>query len=383
MIIDYWTYLFYTFFALLTILGANTLLTYSKDTNNQISFNYSKPGIHLFIVAYTLIIGLRYMVGRDYYGYFNWFKELKATGVFPVDNEVGFIFLNKLIVYLDFHYSFLFIVIAFLQIFFLVKSIEKFPFLRPWFFFFFFSCLLFFISMNAMRQTIAFFIFFYSLNNFLQKKYLLTFFLFLLALSFHKSIIMLYVLLPFVNKDWFKNVKLQVLILIASVFIFPLFIDRLLELVNPIINLLGYNYCIENLDYMAELSQESTKRDGLSIYMFFFIDLIIILYSDKLKLFFSKYNFQVYYNLFFIGLILSRLFANNFILARIAEYFIHFRILILSFLCFYLIYSKQAKFYRLNKAIVWLIAISMAAFFYKAIYNNAADCSPFQFVFEQ
>jgi len=382
MKIEYWTYFFYSLFILLTIVCSKTLLSYRKDLNNAWLTDMSKPGVHLFLASYSLIIGLRYMVGRDYFGYLNWFKELKATGVFPVDNEFGFIFLNKIIAFADLHFSVLFIAIALLQIFFILKAIEKISFLRGWFFFFFFTSLMFFVSMNVMRQTIAFFIFFYSLNLFLDKRYGLTFLMFVLAMSFHKSIILMYILLPFLKKDWFQNVKLQVGILVASVFIFPLFIDRLLEAVTPIINLLGYNYYIENLDYMDEITKENTAGDGLSIYMFFLIDLVIILYSETLKKQFQKYNIVAYYNIFFVGLILSRVFANNFILARTAEYFIHFRVVILSFLCFYLM-VPQLSGNVIRRAIVIILSLVMLSFFYKGIYNNAADCSPFQFVFEQ
>lgn len=382
MKIEYWTYFFYSLFILLTIVSANAFVTYKKDSNNAWAIDMSKPGVYLFLFSYSFIIGLRYMVGRDYFGYLNWFKELKATGVFPVDNEIGFVFLNKIIASSGLHFSFLFITIAFLQIFFIMKSTENISFLRSWFFFFFFTSLMFFVSMNVMRQTIAFFIFFYSLNLFLSKRYGLTFLLFLLAMSFHKSIIILYVLLPFLRKDWFKNVKVQIVVLVSSVFVFPLFIDRLLDFVTPIVNLLGYSYYIENLDYMAEISKENASGDGLSVYMFFLIDLVIILYSGNLKKEFQKYNIISYYNIFFVGVILSRLFANNFILARTAEYFIHFRVVILSFLCFYLL-VQQTSGNVLRRVVVIIIVMIMMSFFYKGIYNNAADCSPFQFVFEQ
>ncbi|MFV8360174.1 EpsG family protein [Flavobacterium sp. LS1P3] len=333
------------------------------------------------MLMYALVIGLRYKVGLDYIGYTGWFKELSRSGRFPVDNDFGFIWLNQFLVEFGFESYSLFIVFAFLQILFLLLFLKRIPFIRSWYFFFFFTSLLFFVSMNAMRQTLAFLIFMYCVQLFTNKKYYFAIFFGVFAFSIHKTVILLFVLLPILKFEWFKNVKLQIIILFLSVFILPSFFMVFLDYASPFINLLGYSYYIENLDLMNEITEENKRGDGLSIFLFFFIDLFIILFYEKLKEKFNSYNFIPFYNLFFVGLIMSRVFANNFILARIADYFIHFRVVMLAFLMFYIFNILKYPVNRIVKPVAIIICMAMLLFYYKAIYNNAAGIAPIQFIF--
>lgn len=375
------TYIFYTLFLILCILFSHKLISKKIGANNNFEIDFTRPGIYLFMLMYTLVIGLRYKVGRDYEGYTGWFKELRRSGHFPVDNDFGFIWLNQFLVEFGFESYSLFIIFAFLQILFLLLFLKSIPFLRSWYFFFFFTSLLFFVSMNAMRQTLAFLIFMYCVQLFTNKKYYNTLFFGILAFSIHKTVILLFVLLPILKFEWFKNVKLQIIILFLSVFILPSFFMVFLDYASPFINLLGYSYYIENLDLMNEITEENKRGDGLSIFLFFFIDLFIILFYEKLKEKFNNYSFIPFYNLFFVGLIMSRVFADNFILARIADYFIHFRVVILAFFMFYIFNVLKYPVNRIIKPVAVIICMAMLLFYYKAIYNNAANIAPIQFIF--
>ncbi len=375
------TYIFYTFFLFFCLFFSFKLKVKKVGVNNSCEIDFASPRIYLFMLIYSLVIGLRYNVGRDYSGYTKWFKELSHTGHFPVDNDFGFIWLNKFLVEFEFESYYLFIVIAFLQIFFLLLFLKSIPFIRTWYFFLFFTCLLFFMSMNVMRQTLAFFIFMYCLQLFYENKFFKTFLLGILAFSIHKTVILTFILLPFLKFEWFKNVKAQLIILFLSVFILPSFFNILLEYVSPFINLLGYNYYLENLDLMKEITEENKRGDGLSIFLFIFIDLFIVLFYEKLKDKFRTFNFISFYNLFFVGVVLSRIFAENFILARIADYFIFFRVIILAFLLFYIFNNPKYSIRKLTMPTGIVICIAMLLFYYKAIYNNAADIAPIQFIF--
>jgi hypothetical protein len=363
------------------IFFSSKLISKKIGANNNFEIDFARPGIYLFMLMYALVIGLRYNVGRDYEGYTRWFKELSRSGHFPVDNDFGFIWLNQLLVELGFESYYLFIVFAFLQILFLLLFLKSIPFLRSWYFFLFFTSLIFFVSMNVMRQTLSFLIFMYCLQLFYQKKFLKTFLLGLFAFSMHKTVILPFVLLPFLKFEWFKNVKAQIIILLLSVFILPRFFNIVLEYFTPLINLMGYDYYLENLDLMKEITEENKRGDGLSIFLFFFMDLLIIIFYEKLKEKFNSYNFIPFYNLFFVGLVLSRIFAENFILARIADYFIFFRVVILAFLMFYIFNVLKYPVNRIVKPVAIFICLAMLLFYYKAIYNNAADIAPIQFIF--
>lgn len=375
------TYIFYTLFLILCILFSNKLISKKIVANNNFEIDFTRPGIYLFMLMYAFVVGLRYNVGLDYIGYTGWFKELSRSGRFPVDNDFGFIWVNQLLVEFGFESYSLFIIFAFLQILFLLLFLKRIPFLRLWYFFFFFTSLLFFVSMNAMRQTLAFLVFMYCLQLFTNKKYYNTLFFGILAFSIHKTVILLFVLLPILKFEWFKNIKIQIIVLFLSVFVLPSFFMVFLDYASPFINLLGYNYYIENLDLMNEITEENKRGDGLSIFLFFFIDFFIILFYEKLKEKFNNFNFIPFYNLFFVGLIMSRVFADNFILARIADYFIHFRVVILAFLMFYIFNVLKYPFNKIIKPIAIVICMAMLLFYYKAIYNNAAGIAPFQFIF--
>jgi hypothetical protein len=377
------TYIFYSLFLLFCVVFSYKIKARKKVIKANSDIDFARFEVYFLIFIYTFFVGLRYNVGYDYSGYTGWFKELKNTGIFPVDNDIGFVWLNEFLVNYGFESYSLFIVIAFLQILFLLLFLKRLSLLRSWYFYFYFTSLLFFVSMNAMRQTLAFLIFAYSIQIFYEKKYCKTFFLALFALSIHKTAIMVFVLLPFLKFEWFRNVKIQIGLLILSVFVLPSFFAILLNYVTPLVNVLGYGYYIDNLDYMKEITDENKAGDGLSIFLFFFVDLFIILFYDKLKSSFANYNFIQFYNLYFIGLILSRIFADNFILARIADYFIFFRVVTLSFLMYYIFtISSKKTTGKLIKPIAVIICLGMLLFYYKAIYNNAAGIAPFQFYFD-
>lgn len=377
---EYFTYVIYTLIPLIFISLAlidnnvNTLKSNStKLISNGITF--------LVILFFVFFVGLRYEVGRDYHGYSEWYKELVSTGRFPVDNDFGFIALNQTLMILKAKSFWLFVVIAFLQIYFLLKATESIKRLRPWFFFFYFTLLLFFTGMNAMRQTLAFFIFVYAIDVFNKKRYLHFILVMLLGYSFHKTILIPLFVLPFIHIKWYGSRSLQFIVLVLSSVILPSYINTLIELLTPLINLMGYYYYIENLDHLKEISDELKRGAGTSFILFFVIDALIIFQSTYLRNVFSTKLFLQFYGYFFIGLILSRIFADNFILARIADYFIFFRVFILAFLAFYVFRNSKRFQMKTHWLVVNLIIIALIAFYYKAIYNNAADIAPFKFIF--
>ena len=377
---DPFTYVVYTILPFIFI----SLSLFDNKLNSTPSKKWkSISGLITFLLIFLFVffVGLRFEVGRDYKGYSQWYQQLVHTGKFPVDNDFGFISLNELLNWLNAETFILFLIIAFLQIYFLLKSTEPIKRLRPLVFFFFFTLLLFFTSMNAMRQTLVFFIFVYSINVYNEKNYLKFFLLILIGFSFHKTILIPLIILPLIHYKWYGSRVFQFGILTLSSWFLPMFFNSLLEIVSPVINLLGYSYYLENIDYMQEISDELKRGDGTSYILFFLIDTLIIFLSDKLSETYSTKLFKQFYGYFFIGLILSRLFADNFILARIADYFIFFRVFILSYLTFYIFRIDETKFQKIHVPLLTVFLIGLIAFYYKAIYNNAADVAPFKFIF--
>lgn len=376
------TYIFYTllmvfmiFLSLPSVQPAN-----GRDgiLSNSEPYRYWGGNIVLLIVLYSFIIGCRYFVGIDYEAYREWYLELQQTGIYPREIEFGYEGLNYLLYYLKAHYAFLFIILAFLQILFFYKSLEKFSFLIPWYIFFFFTYLLMFSSMNIMRQTLAYFIFFYALNLAINKQYLRAVLYILLGFSFHKSIVIGVALYPFLGFDWFKNKYVQIGLLLVLTAFSKQILDLALQIAAPVVSVLGYGYYVDNLDYMYEITEEGAVGAGTARILFFILDMSIIWFSVDLKEEFKSIDFYKYYNIYFLGALLDRIVYDNFILARTNDYLLNFRVLILSFLCYYLFKSTAD---RVPKIILGsTIAVMMMAFFYRAIYNSAAQTSPFNFI---
>jgi hypothetical protein len=342
-------------------------------------YHYWGANLLLLIILYSFIIGCRYYVGIDYEAYLEWYLELKQTGIYPREIEFGYEWLNYFLYFLGAHYAFLFIILAFLQILFFYKSLEKFSFLIPWYIFFFFTYLLMFSSMNIMRQTLAYFLFFYALNLAIDKQYLRALLYCLLGFSFHKSIVIAIALFPLLGFDWFKNKYVQIALLLFVTVFASQILAIALEIASPIVSLIGYGYYVENLDYMYEITEEGAVGAGTARILFFILDMSIIWYSDELKTTFKSYDFYKYYNIYFLGAFMDRIVYDNFILARTNDYLLNFRVLILSFLCYYLFASATEK---IPKVVLGsTIALMMLAFFYRAIYNSAAQTSPFNFIF--
>ncbi len=373
------TYIFYT----LLMVGMILVSLPSAQASPPLVQDYKSGrywGLNLIslVVLYAFIIGLRYYVGIDYEAYKEWYDELQITGVYPREIEFGYEFLNQVLYTLRAHYSFLFIIIAFLQILFLYKALEKFPFVVPWYLFFFFTYLLMFNSINIMRQTLAYFVFFYAMNLAIDRKYIKAVLLCVFGFSFHTTIVIPIALFPFLAVDWFKNKYVQLgLILFVTVFANQV-LTLGLQLVAPVVTLMGYGYYVENLDYMYEISEAGEVGAGTARILFFLLDVAIIWYSTDLKSIFKSYDFHRYYNLYFVGAFLERMVYNNFILARTNDYLLNFRVLMLGFLCYYLFQSELDK--KVKMLVGSGIMVMMLAFFYRAIFNKAAMAAPFRFL---
>ncbi len=375
------TYIFYTLLMVFMILLSkpSTEAILNKQ-GEAIAFpSYWGPNLYILIILYSIIIGCRYYVGIDYKAYLEWYLELRETGHYPREIEFGYEFVNQALNYVNAHFAFLFIFIAFCQIFFMYKALEKFPFVLPWFIFFFFTYLLMFSSMNIMRQTLAWFVFFYALNLALQKKYVWAVLCIFFGFSFHKSILIGVIFFPVLGFDWFKNRNLQIGLLLLVTVLAAQILAITLKLAGPLVSAIGYEYYVENLDDIQEAADEQKVGAGTARALFFMLDVAIIWYSTELKEHFRRYDFYKYYNLYFLGALLERLVHDNFILARTNDYLLNFRVVILAFLFYYLFNSRSQKLVK--EAIGYAIALMMTAFFYRAIYNAAAETSPFRSVF--
>jgi hypothetical protein len=333
------------------------------------------------IFIFSLVIGLRYYVGGDYVGYLDDYNSFNIANSFKDSRyELGYYSLMYFLKFLSLSYPFLFITVSFLQILFVYKWAKNYKYLLPWIVFFYFTTLYLFESMNVMRQALAFSILLFS-TIYIQKTQLIRFILFvLLAASFHKSALIFVIFYFLINRVWIKNKYIQLgllfLSLISSQFLFESFFQK----IDVLATLLDYDsYSQMSSDLFLEDDNDSL---GFGLYFLIFIDSIIILYSDSLQKTFKNENYIIFHNLFLIGALLTAAFGGttSIVIGRFIFYFVSFRIIVLSFFCYYLFNVNRKK---INLFIGFIIIIAYIFWFISAISKGAAWSVPFQFIFQE
>lgn len=344
---------------------------YARTSN----YNY----IIIAIAFYAFIFGLRYGVGSDYFNYVNAYDELVRTGQVNEEWEIGFLGFMKLLA--PFNSRFLFLgSAAFIQLFLVAQSLKEekklFPFL---FFAFMFSCVWLGYS-NLIRQIIAIGFWMlavmYAVNEKynLRKRIILYYVMVAAAFLFHKSSIILIPLFPLIafKSDWFKSVKLELILLACALVLMRInIVQDVIANMDQALNLLGYS---QYGRYEELLDNE--VRLGAGFFISLLLVLIIILNSEKAKAYFNSKHFNIIYSLYFIGILLRYVFISSMLIGRLSQFFSGFGFIILGY---FLWYSWERKRKVLSLSIIALIMLSFAA----VIYRGADNCSLFVFNWQE
>lgn len=376
---DLYTFSVYTFIMFFCVFTSKRLTNPIKNNTKQ-HLVYSQ----IIIIIYTLIVGLRYKVGIDYQNYYDWYKTLYITGKFPIeDPDIGYYYLNEIVKCLGLHYCFIFIALAYGLIYSLLKAVSYTRFLYPLYFFFFFT-IIFNESLNVMRQVMAFYIWYYAYTLYFNKKIRTAIIIALIGILFHKSSIIALFWVPFISKDIFKNRFITIILLTSSFVLGSLFYENIkivLTLLSVFGGRLGSYLTEEKLNQFEEFT-ENVETEGIAVVIYLCINIIIVLFSNRLKQEFKNYKFTFFYNLFIIGQLLNPIVAANTILARANYYFDLHKIIILSFFTYYLWYSKSCnKFYTIiYKCTFLIILLIYLVLHYRHIANNHF-ITPYQTIF--
>jgi hypothetical protein len=342
----------------------------------QLSF-IEQRRLHLYhitlllpILIFTCVIGCRYMVGVDYESYMEIFLEGKDG--FRI-HGLEFFF-KWLVIFLSdhhFHFIWFFIISAFIQIFFFYKAFDKTIFmLLP------FAVATFLMAElgaleNGIRQFAALMIFFYALTFIKQKKVFHYLIWILAAALFHKSVLICLPLYWILNRNIFGNIFMQYFLL-ALAFIVSFFFLPFLDSLKEIASIFNYDH------YLDKLVVEG--KGGLGFYTTWTVNLLIIGFFPFLKQYFKENGFLIYWNLFFIGLLLKPFIDFIHVLSRINWYFYKFRFLILAFLLYYLYQHRKDP---MNMFFFWFFFGTTILFFVYEIYTGAHWMSPFQFIWQK
>ena len=355
-------YFIYTTLLFLLFFGGIILNKVPKSQGNIIFT------VTIFICA--LVLGLRYNVGVDYASYKIIYENLSIDRL-----EIGYQFLCIVFNSLGFPFPVLTTFIAFLQLYLFYIGLKDYKSLLPWIFFFYFTTLYIFVSLNGMRQTLAFSIFVYSLHFIRDKKLLKYAITILIATSFHKSAIIFIPLYFILNYEIFRSKNLQYILLITTILFSYIFSDSIWQIASFVSPYIGYGTEDYDLEKFKDIDWSGSGA-GLGVYMWAIINLIVISCYNNIKKIFPDKFFIIIYNLYFIGTLIGNIVSGTY-LSRANLYFLNIRIIVYAYLLVYFLHCRNTVSTKLLSVFIVLI---MLAFFFLAISNKASMCAPYQFI---
>lgn len=340
------------------------------------------------LILFAIIFGMRYDVGVDHLGYLHGYLQKIHVG----KNEPLFFLFAEIGWKLNWHYVLYFGLIAFTQVLFFFYAFKNERYIYPFLVFFLFTNGEWVFWMNGIRQALAMCIWIFSIKYIEEKKLWKYLIWCVVATLIHKSAIVLIVFYPILRngRDYFKSIPLQ-LILLGSAFIlkevFYVVFSYIEPLINTYTNILGSDMYS---GYNTEVLMESfRKSDGTGlVYLFrIILNVIIILYSKRLKLYYNSKRFNIIYFFFFIGLLTMYVFPVGFIsLTRPFRYFYIFPSIMYAFFLYYLFKTKLRDTQRGSfHAIIYygMIFIFLGVFYLSIITSNEDASFWYQFYFDQ
>lgn len=329
------------------------------------------------VILFSVIFGLRYGVGIDFYAYLESFSapDSELKGYY----EPGFIFIIKSCHFLGLGSNVFFFILAFIQILFLYFSFRKQKvatvFLPS-------ALILTGIAMmgymNNIRQTIAFCIFAFAVDYIARKKMISYVFFIFFAFLFHKSaLILLPLYFVWSRKDsYFNNVTFQIILAVSAFFI-ALIIDlpTLLGYFDIVLELMGYSR------YLESDRIEGSSAIGLGYIMVFLLYFIIIAFNKKMKLFYADKTFNIMYDFFYIGVLCEFLFRGSMMMNRITYYFSGFKIIFIAYVLYFLYKNrKSSPILYYSYLVVWAILIIT---FIRCIVQSDTNTVQYVFSFQE
>lgn len=326
-------------------------------------------GVLLPIIFFSLIIGLRYGVGVDYFSYRDAYLYQGDR-----DLEPGFNLICSVLNYVGLPPFSLFILCAFLQLFIFTRLTIKYPSIYSWSIYFYFTTLYLFFTINGLRQAIAFSCLVWAISYLFERNFLKYVVIIVLASTIHKSVLIFLPFYFFIHYDILKNRLVLITLYLISIFIGFTFAEYLWILVDLAIINIG----IEGLhtETLMNVEWSSDQGRGLGAIFWMLSDLFVILKYPKLKKEYVGYPIVIVFNLYFIGIILEPIIGASY-LSRVNIYFVYFRIIMYSFLHNW-VFTKSKN--QLERVYAFFLVLLFIAFMSNAILIGAGECSPYKFI---
>lgn len=359
------TFLIYTTLALFLFYFTKK----SQDYSGVLSFVvYIIP-----IAIYTLVFGIRYGVGTDFFNYLNAYENWNITFANEHEWEIGFRTIVSLCSYFHFPYPILFSVIAFLQITFIYVALKDRKDILAY------SMLMLILLgvglwnfQNGLRQAIAFVIFLYSIKYIINKKVFHFIVTIILAVCFHRSAIILFPVYFLFNREqvYLKKQTIQFIILTVSAIISISGIAQtFLSHFETLISLLGYEKYLES-DFLNTFSSGWTPYTFALCLVYF---VFAYNYNNVRNFYQSDRFFEIVYDLFFIGICLNFIFLGNMMFGRILSYLTSFSFLIFGYYLNYLVHTYKNSYTNLI-SFSYILLYLLIFYCYAVLYHSYDHC---------
>ena len=297
------------------------------------------------VIIYSIVFGMRYGVGVDYMDYLDAYQ--RASMDLGINKfEYGFMFIMNLLAKENLHFSIFFGLIAFLQLFLIFKGLKKDLYVYPFFCFVFMIGCSWLNFSNGLRQVLAFGFFVLSISYVEKRQWIKHYICILLAISMHSSATILLFLYPLflLKENWFKNIKLQLILFAIAVICGE--IDIISSNFAYFENLFSLEF-IEDSDYSiyAQMDQELHRQvsKGLGFIIILATDILLVATSNMYKNSLKSKTLIYIYNLFFIGILLKYSLIQSHIVQRLNMYFYGLQIIVAAYALYFLHKEKKKR----------------------------------------
>lgn len=269
------------------------------------------------IIFLFLVSAFRYNVGQDYQHFvdvYHWIEEGLPGGNYV---EIGYKAINYFIQILPFSNVYLLFIITSAIINFgfgyvIYKNVEK----KYWFLaiFIFMGSGIFFASLNLIRQYIAIIITTFAVTYILQKKYIVSILLVLLASSFHTSALIMVPFLLFYLI--FKNQKYEKVLLILYVLSLIIMVVDLRQIMDLFLFIIP-----ERWEWYLQ-SEFLTSRNYSAIIKQL-VPNILLLYAlwKRKEILERNRNYDIYILMLFANVFITNCFYGVLVLLRLSYFF--------------------------------------------------------------
>lgn len=365
MLYTYFTYflMLITAFSFSYIGMKKNKLQLKLNAFNDSTINYFEWNKYYFLsyAVIVIIAGIRKDVGIDYYGYQKLFENFNIySPLYSLYNfEPFFIIIVSSLTMFSNSAIYFFFIYAFFTWFFFFISFKYNVKILPFTLLFLILSGFYFWTFNGVRQAVAITIFAFSINFIISKDFLKYVITIIIGLLFHYSIIILIPLYFIAENKIFDKLFKRIPLLFFYILTILINSFELLRDLAKYIFLIIPKYEV-HINNMYTMTNE--QNTGLGIIFNHIINIFIIIISKPIikRLPESK----IYFNLFFIGMLLANMVEGIQIFGRFVIYFTFFKIYVLGYITYYLLRKNTVE----SRTILSLLVLGYVVLFIAVIY---------------